>query len=54
MTFLEVFDVADPNECFRRAARVVPQQALALSNGALTTLPAAWFCATSAGLNARS
>jgi len=33
---LKVFDVASPNECFQRSESVVPQQALALSNSALS------------------
>ncbi len=35
MPFLEVFDVADPNSCYRRKESVIPQQALAIMNGAL-------------------
>ena len=35
MKFLELFDVANPNACYRRSNSVVPQQALALSNSAL-------------------
>jgi len=35
MEFLELFDLADPNACFRRAVSVIPQQALAISNSAL-------------------
>ena len=35
MAMLEVFDVADPNACFRRKESVVPQQALALMNSGL-------------------
>lgn len=35
MKFLELFDVADPNACYRRRESVVPQQALALMNSAL-------------------
>jgi hypothetical protein len=34
--FLTVFDAANVNECYRRSASVVPQQALALSNSSLT------------------
>ena len=34
---LEVFDVANPNECYRRQESVVPQQALALMNSGLVT-----------------
>jgi hypothetical protein len=33
--FLEIFDVANPNECYRRKESVVPQQALALMNSGL-------------------
>lgn len=35
MKFLEVFDLADPNACFRRRESVVPNQALALMNSTL-------------------
>ena len=35
MKMLEVFDVADPNACYRRQVSVIPQQALALSNSGL-------------------
>jgi hypothetical protein len=35
MSFLEVFDQANPNECYRRQESVMPQQSLALSNSAL-------------------
>jgi hypothetical protein len=35
MKFLELFDVADPNSCYRRIESVVPQQALAISNSRL-------------------
>ena len=35
MKFLEIFDVADPNGCYRRRESVVPHQALALMNSAL-------------------
>ena len=34
--FLETFDAANPNECYRRQESVVPQQALALMNSSLT------------------
>lgn len=33
--FLETFDAANPNECYRRPESVVPQQALALMNSRL-------------------
>ncbi|MGE0605492.1 MAG: PSD1 and planctomycete cytochrome C domain-containing protein [Pirellulales bacterium] len=36
MKLLEVFDRANPNECYRRQESVVPQQALALSNSLLS------------------
>ena len=36
MTFMEVFDAANTNECYRRAVTIVPQQALALSNSRLS------------------
>ena len=35
MQFLELFDVADPNSCYRRVESVIPQQALAISNSRL-------------------
>lgn len=35
MKFLELFDAADPNGCYRRRESVVPQQALALLNSPL-------------------
>lgn len=34
--FLQVFDAASPNECYRRDESVVPQQGLALANSSLT------------------
>ena len=40
MAFLETFDVADPNACYRRKESVVPQQALALMNSSLTAVRA--------------
>jgi len=36
MDMLQAFDVANPNECFARSESIVPQQALALANGALS------------------
>lgn len=36
MQFLKVFDGADPNACYRRAESIMPQQALALANSALS------------------
>jgi hypothetical protein len=36
MEFLELFDEANPSECYRRTTSVLPQQALALSNSELT------------------
>ncbi|MCP4174033.1 MAG: DUF1553 domain-containing protein [Fuerstiella sp.] len=36
MAMLEVFDVADPNSCYRRKESVVPHQALAMMNSGLT------------------
>lgn len=36
MQMLSLFDQASPTECYRRKESVVPQQALALSNGALS------------------
>jgi len=35
MPFLELFDVADPNACYRRDESIVPQQSLAMTNSAL-------------------
>jgi hypothetical protein len=34
-SLLEPFDLANPNECYRRQASVIPQQALALMNSSL-------------------
>ncbi|GIW79084.1 MAG: cytochrome c [Gemmatales bacterium] len=36
MKFLELFDVASENECYRRSESIVPQQALALANSTLS------------------
>ncbi len=36
MSFLDVFDQANPNECYRRQESVMPQQALALTNSLLS------------------
>jgi mono/diheme cytochrome c family protein len=36
MEMAQAFDVASPIECFERTVSIVPQQALALSNGALS------------------
>ena len=36
MAMLVQFDVASPNECYRRSESVVPQQALALTNSSLS------------------
>lgn len=36
MDMLEVFDVADPNSCYRRKESVVPHQSLAMMNSGLT------------------
>ncbi len=35
MELLQLFDLANPNECYRRRESVVPQQALALTNSAM-------------------
>ncbi len=35
MLFLDLFDLASPNECYERRESVVPQQALALTNSVL-------------------
>ncbi len=36
MAMLEIFDMANPNECYRRKESVVPQQSLAMMNSGLT------------------
>lgn len=36
MEMLQVFDLANPNECFERTESVMPQQALALANSGLS------------------
>lgn len=36
MLLLTVFDMASPNECYRRSTSVIPQQALAMANSPLT------------------
>ncbi|QDU81991.1 Planctomycete cytochrome C [Polystyrenella longa] len=36
MPFMEVFDAANTNECYRRAVTIIPQQALALANSRLS------------------
>ena len=36
MVFLEMFDVASPTECYRRAETIAPQQALALVNSSMS------------------
>jgi hypothetical protein len=38
MEFLELFDAANPCDCYKRTASVQPQQALALTNSELTKL----------------
>jgi hypothetical protein len=40
VTFLKVFDEANPNECFQRNESIVPHQALALANSKLSLLAA--------------
>jgi hypothetical protein len=35
MLFLQLFDLASPNECYERRESVIPQQALTLSNSVL-------------------
>jgi hypothetical protein len=35
MPLLELFDLANPNECYRRMESIVPQQALAMTNSPL-------------------
>ncbi len=34
--FMQMFDAADPNECYRRVESIVPQQALVMANSRLT------------------
>ena len=36
MLFLQLFDAASVNECYRRSESIVPQQALAMANSSLT------------------
>ena len=36
MKFLELFDAANVNECYRRSESIMPQQALALANSTLS------------------
>ena len=36
MTFLKLFDIANPEECYERKDSIVPQQALAMANSPLT------------------
>lgn len=36
MEFLDIFDAANPCDCYKRSSSVLPQQALALSNNELT------------------
>jgi hypothetical protein len=36
MEFLELFDLANPNECYERTTSVVPQQVLAMTNSAIS------------------
>jgi hypothetical protein len=36
MKFLEIFDAASTNECYRRSDSIVPLQALALANSAVS------------------
>jgi hypothetical protein len=40
MEFLELFDGANPCDCYRRTASILPQQALALANSELTRVRA--------------
>ncbi len=49
MDMLKVFDVASPNECFERGESIVPQQALALANGTLSTAMSRVIAATIPG-----
>ena len=44
VTFLKVFDAANPNECFERNESIVPHQALALALFGLSVHPVlAWW-----------
>jgi hypothetical protein len=49
MPLLEVFDVADPNSCYRRKESVVPHQSLALMNSGLALDHARRIAGTLAG-----
>jgi hypothetical protein len=49
MDILKVFDMANPNECFERNQSIVPQQALALTNGKLSQTMARVIAADLAG-----
>jgi hypothetical protein len=54
MPFLSVFDGASPTECYRRAATVVPQQAMALVNSRLSARAAEAVAKTLTGKDPRS
>src|SRR5207253_5067746 len=43
LSFLELFDAPDPCDCYRRSESIVPQQALALTNGALALDAGRWL-----------
>jgi hypothetical protein len=52
MEMLQVFDLANPNECFERTQSVMPQQALALANSGLSYSIARMVAGTLAARNA--
>lgn len=43
MQFLELFDLANPGECYERRESVVPQQALALANSEVAQAQSRWL-----------
>ncbi|MCA9117078.1 MAG: DUF1553 domain-containing protein, partial [Planctomycetaceae bacterium] len=45
MEFLDLFDLANPNECYERKPSVVPQQVLAMTNSALAVTSARMLAA---------
>jgi hypothetical protein len=46
MKFLELFDAASVNECYRRSESIVPQQALALANSTMSQVQARLLAAS--------
>jgi hypothetical protein len=49
MEMLELFDLANPNECYRRGESVTPQQALTMTNSALAQNEARMIASLLAG-----